>query len=315
MSEELHVIFGTGPLGQSVLHELQKRSKPVRMVNHSGKRPTDMPTDVEIVAGDAYNVDFTRQAVRGASVVYQCAQPQYWEWATKFIPLQEAILDGAVSAKAKFIVGDNLYMYGEVNGSIHEDLPTKADTHKGKVRAEAARRVLAAHQTGAVRAAIGRASDFFGPQVRDSAAGDRMFPPAVQGKAAEGLGNIDLPHTYTYIKDFGKALVMLGEHDEALGQAWHVPNPETVSTRRFMEMIYRDLDQPARIKSMGPTMLRLGGLFIPAAREMVEMMYEFNKPFVVDSSKFIKAFGDIATPLSDAIHQTTTWYKQDARLQ
>ena len=33
-----------------------------------------------------------------------------------------------------------------------------------------------------------------------------------------------MPHTHTYIPDFAKALVVLGERPEADGQAWHVPN-------------------------------------------------------------------------------------------
>ena len=312
MSNELHVIFGAGPLGQSVMRELLARGKTVRMVNHSGKRPGDVPETVKMIGGDAFNTDFTRQAAQNAAVVYQCAQPEYWEWPAKFIPLQDAILEGAASAGAKLIVGDNLYMYGEVDGPIHENLPWQATTRKGKVRAEAARRILAAHQSGKVRTALGRASDFFGPAVQGSAAGDRMFLPAMQGKAAEGMGNIDLPHTYTFINDFGKALVILGERDEALGQAWHVPNPETVSTRRFIELIFAALNQPVKIARMGALMLRIGGIFIPAAREMVEMMYEFQKPFVVDSSKFVKAFGNHATPLDEAIRQTVAWYRKQS---
>jgi nucleoside-diphosphate-sugar epimerase len=61
---------------------------------------------------------------------------------------------------------------------------------------------------------------------------------------------------------------------------------------------------------MGKTMLRIGGLFIPEAREMVEMAYEFEKPFVMDSSKFEMAFGMQATPLRQALSDTLDWYRQ-----
>jgi nucleoside-diphosphate-sugar epimerase len=283
---EIHMIFGTGPLGQSVMRELRKRGKTVRMANRSGKRPVGVPAEVEMIGGDAFNTDFTRHAARGAAVVYQCAQPEYTEWTAKFVPLQNSILEGAASAGAKLVVGDNLYMYGEVDGPIREHLPYAAATRKGKARAEAARQVLAAHQSGKVRAAIGRASDFFGPGVLDSACGDRMFLPVVQGKAAEGLGDLDAPHTYSFIDEFGKGLVVLGERDEALGQAWHIPNAETVSTRRFIELIFEDLGQPPKIKSMGRLMMAFGGLFIPPP-ESLEMM-RVRKPFVVDDSNTSK---------------------------
>jgi len=60
---------------------------------------------------------------------------------------------------------------------------------------------------------------------------------------------------------------------------------------------------------MGKTMMRIGGLFIPGARETVEMMYEFEKPFVVDSSQFERTFGMKATPIAEAVRATVDWYR------
>lgn len=306
--QDIHVIFGTGPLGMSVMRELLQRGVTVRMVNRSGK--AEVPQSVEIIAGDAYNTDFTRQVCYGATVVYQCAQPPYQEWVDKFPALQASILEGAASAGARFIVGENLYMYGEVNGPIHEDLPYNPHTRKGKVRAEMADAVLAAHQQGKVRAAIGRGSDFYGPGVLDSTLGERAILPALQGKSASLVGQLDIPHTYTVIDDFGKALVILGEQEAALGQAWHVPNPPTLTQRQLMTLFFEVIGQPPKMSGMGRWMMSIGGLFIPEARESVEMMYEFEKPFVVDHSKYARAFGDHATPHREAVRQTIDWYRK-----
>ena len=260
---ELHVIFGSGPLGQAVMRELVQRGKRVRLVNRSGKAPQDAYSGVQVIAGDAYNLDFTRQACQGAAVVYQCAQPQYQDWAEKFPLLQANILEGAASAGAKFIVGENLYMYGEVNGPIHEGLPYGAQTRKGRVRGEMAKAVLEAHRSGKVRAASARGSDFYGPEVLDSTLGDRAIIPALQGKSASLMGQLDLPHTYTYIDDFGKAMVILGERDDALGQAWHVPNPPTLTQRQLMTLFFDEIGKPPKMSGMGKLMLSLGGLFVP----------------------------------------------------
>jgi nucleoside-diphosphate-sugar epimerase len=306
---QLQVIFGTGPLGMSVMRALDQQGYKIKMVNRSGKAPQELPASVEIVGGDAYNQDFTRNVCTGASVVYQCAQPHYWEWSEKFPPLQASILEGAASASAKLIVGENLYMYGEVNGPIHEDLPFAARTRKGKVRGEMSRALLEAHQTGRVRAAMARGSDFYGPGVLDSALGDRAIFPALQGKTASLGGKLDLPHTYTYIRDFGKAMVILGQHDEALGQAWHVPNPPTLTQRELMTLFFEEIGKPPKMSGVSKLMMSLAGLFIPGARESVEMMYEFEKPFIVDSTKFIRSFGDIATAHQPAIRQTIAWYR------
>ena len=126
---------------------------------------------------------------------------------------------------------------------------------------------LAAHKAGKVRVALGRGSDFFGPWALDSGFGSRVFDPALAGKAASFGGKLDLPHTATYIGDFGDALVILGERDEALGQAWHVPSDRPqITQRQFAELLYRETGQPVKASGMGKTMMALGGLFIPGAR-------------------------------------------------
>jgi nucleoside-diphosphate-sugar epimerase len=309
-NQELHVIFGTGPVGQAVARELVKRGKTVKMVNRNGKKPDGVPEGVTVVAGDLFDANVAKKLAQGATHVYQCTNPPYDKWPELFPALQTSTLEAAATAGAKYIVMENVYMYGDTDGQpITEDLPYNAHTKKGKVRAQMTQDVLAAHQSGKVRATIARASDFYGPGVLESAAGDRVFGFALEGKAASVAGNLDAKHSYTYIDDIGKALVILGERDEALGQAWHVPNAEVTTTRQFIVLIFEVLGQPAKISAMGKMMMRIGGLFIPAAREIVEMMYEFEKDFVVDSSKFTKALGLQATPYREGIKATVAWYK------
>jgi hypothetical protein len=48
-------------------------------------------------------------------------------------------------------------------------------------------------------------------------------------------------------------------------------------------------------------MLRLVGVFVKPVREMVEMRYEFEEDFVVDSSAFTAHFGMQATSLEEAL--------------
>ena len=306
---ELHVVFGTGPLGRSVMNELVRRNKRVRMVSRGG-RMAETPTGVEVLAGDAYDPGAVRELTQGAAVVYQCAQPPYHQWVEHFPPLQAAVIQGVAPNGSKLVIGENLYMYGQVSGPIHEGLPYDAHTRKGRVRARMAEAALAAHQAGQVQVAIGRGSDFCGPWALGSTMGERAFYPAIAGKTAQLTGQLDLPHTYTYIEDFGRALVILGERDEALGGAWHVPNDQpAITQRQFMTLVFEEIGLPPKMSGMGRLMMRLGGLFIPEARETVEMMYEFEAPFVVDSSKFERAFGVQATPLREAIRATVAWYR------
>jgi nucleoside-diphosphate-sugar epimerase len=220
------------------------------------------------------------------------------------------VLEAAASAGAKLIAMENLYMYGPTEGRpLTEDLPYAPNTRKGRVRARMSEELMEAHSSGRVRVAIGRASDYFGPRVLVSAEGEQVFGRAVEGKSAQLAGDPDQPHTYTYVPDIGRGLAILAEREEALGQAWHLPSPETLTTRQFVELIFEVVGKPARVQAAPKILLRAMGLFNPGIRETIEMLYEFEEPFVVDHSKFEEAFGEQATPLKEAIGETVRWYR------
>jgi nucleoside-diphosphate-sugar epimerase len=281
MSNQKNIIFGTGPLGLWVMQTLAEKGAQVTLVNRKGKTEQKLPELVEIVAGDATDSSIVHQICKEADAVFHCAMPPYTEWPDKFPPLTKGILEGVSRAGAKLIYGDNLYMYGDTEGrSISENLPYAATGHKGKVRAEMAEMLLNAHKKEEVQVVIGRGSDFYGPQVVNSAFGEMFFKAALSGKPANLLGNIDLPHTYTYIKDFSKALVKLSENDKALGQIWHIPNATTMTTRQLVELVEK------------------------------EMMYEWEHPYIVDHSKFEQTLGADVTPHEVAIKETIAWYRQ-----
>lgn len=306
-----HVVLGTGAIGRAIANELVGRGESVRMVNRSG-RMAEVPAGVEVVASDLYDQARVREVTRGARVVYQSAQPNYFEWPEKFPPLQKSIIDGLTGSAIKLVIVENLYMYGATNGTpMTENMPHNAHTRKGKTRSEISKAALAAHRDGKLRVTMGRGSDFFGPWGLPTAVmGERTFYPLLNGKPARLIGNIDLPHTHTYIPDFGKALVTLGERSESDGQAWHVPNDiPQVTQREMVMMIAEEAGVELKMNKMGRLMMAIGGLFIPEAKETLEMMYEFEKPFIVDSGKFEKTFGIKATPMREAIKETVKWFK------
>ncbi len=311
-SQVLHVVFGAGPVGMAVMEALVSRGRRVRLVNRRGR--ASAPEGVELAAGDATDPATTRELCRGAAVVYNCTNPPYTKWPEMFPPLQAGILAGAASAGARLVAMENVYMYGPTGGQpLTEDLPYAAATRKGRVRARMAEDLLAAHQAGRVQVAIGRASDFFGPRALLAAMGERVFYPALAGKAAQTMGNLDLPHTQTYISDIGQGLVILGEREEALGQAWHLPSPETVTTRQFIEMVFEETGYPPKIQVLPKFMLKILSLFNPMMRELEEMLYEFEEPFILDQTKFEQAFGNHATPLREAIRTTVAWYRHNPK--
>lgn len=305
-----HVILGTGAIGRAVAEELVQRGESVRMVNRSGKMD-EAPAGLEVIASDLYEPDKVREVTRAAEVVYQASQPPYSEWTQKFPLLQKSILDGLAGSSAKLVLIENVYMYGDTRGEpMTEATPHQAHTRKGRVRREISRAAFAAHNEGRLRVTAARGGNFFGPWGTDSTMGARVFYPLLHGKPAQLIGRTDIPHTHTYIKDFGKALVILGEREEANGQSWHVPNDQPkMSQGEIVRLFAEEAGVEPKMSSMGKLMMSIGGLFIPEAKETVEMMYEFESPFIIDSSKFEKTFGIKATPIREAMKETVAWYK------
>ncbi|MFA9453000.1 MAG: NAD-dependent epimerase/dehydratase family protein [Candidatus Aminicenantaceae bacterium] len=305
---ELHVIFGAGPVGLAVMDELLSIGKQVRLVTRSGL--AEVPDGVDVVGGDAADLEVSERACQGAAVVYSCCSPPYDKWPEYFPPLLNGIIVGAVHAGAKLVSMENLYMYGQTKGKpVAEDLNYDALTRKGMIRARMAEELASAHQSGRIRVVSARASDFFGPRALNAAMGDRVFYPALAGKKVQVLGNPDLLHTMTFVPDIAKALVLIAEKDEALGKAWHIPSPETVTTREFIERVFADAGNKPRIKTVPRFMVKVMGAFLPVMRELHEMLYMWEEPFVVDHSKFEAAFGFKATPLDEAITQTVEWFR------
>lgn len=309
MADEVHVVLGTGPAGLATVDELLIRGREVRAINRSGM--ADVPSDVEVRGGDLTDPDFAAAAVAEASVVYQCLGLPYERWAEDFPPIQDAVIDAVAGADAKLVVLENCYMYGPPGGKhLTENHEYRATTRKGIIRADMARAVMAAHESEQIQATIGRASDYFGPRSGgQSNLGDRVIPAALDGLAARVFGDPRLPHTYTFLPDIGMGLAMLGEHDAALGQIWHLPNPDTRTTKRVVEMIFEEAGHAPKIKSISRMQLRIAGTKNRDARELLEMMYQFEEAFIVSSVKFEDTFGIRGTKLREAVRRTVEWYR------
>ncbi len=308
---ELHVVFGTGPVGLTLTDVLLAQGKRVRLINRSGRAA--VPDGVELIAADATNPDTAKELCRGAAVVYHCANVPYIEQYEVIPRLHNSLIAGAGEAGAILVVTDTLYMYGETHGQpMTEDTPHAATTRKGRMRAQVAENYLQAHRSGTVQVALGRAADFFGPRVFNSALGERVFPPALAGRSAQVLGNVDLPHSFSYMGDVARGLATLGERPEALGRDWLLPVAPAVTTREMVRLIGAAIGHPVRIQALPKFMVQAVGLFNPQMRELVEMFYQYTEPQIVDSRRFEEAFGWRATPTEEAIRKTVDWFRARA---
>jgi nucleoside-diphosphate-sugar epimerase len=309
MTEDpLHVVFGTGQVGRAVANLLAESGHTVRAV--SRQRPSDLAKGVDWRSVDVTDAEAAIEAGAGATVIYQFLNAPYTRWPQMFPPLQRNVLAAAERGDALLVSLENVYGYGPTDGRpMTEDLPLAATTSKGGTRAKMSEELLSCAQAGRVRIAIGRASDFFGAGVTDSTLGSRFFGNALAGNRADFIGNPNLRHTYSYVPDMAAALVTLGTDERAVGQIWHLPGPETVTTRALLGLIADQINHQVKMRIVPKNMLRVLGLVSPMMRELAEMSYEFEQPFILDTSKYESTFTTKTTPLSTAVSDTIAWYQ------
>jgi len=304
-----HVIVGAGPVGSSTALLLADAGHDVRLVTRSGGGPGD--PRIEQVALDASDDAALTRVTDGAAALYNCANPAYHRWPTDWPPIAASLLSTAETTGAVLVTMGNLYGYGPVDHPMTEADPLATTGTKGQVRAAMWRDALAAHDAGRVRATEARASDFVGNGANGHL--DRVVPRVLAGKGARVLGDPDAPHSWTYVPDVARTLVVLGADERAWGRPWHVPSNPPCSQREAIAELARAAGvAPVKVGTVPPWALKAAGVFSPLMRELQETRYQFDRPFVLDSSAAITAFGLEPTPWDEVVSATVAWYRPDA---
>lgn len=290
------VVLGAGPVGSAVVQALLDRAHEPSVVTRSGSAVPGATA----VAADLSDPAAAATALADATIVFSTVQPAYHRWVQEFPALQASIVAACQTVDVPLMVVENLYGYGPHDGPLRESTPMRPTTKKGTVRTEMWRALEAAAANGLDMAVV-RASDFIGPGVEGSAFGDRFFAPLAKGKPTTTIGNLDALHSVTFVPDLAEALVRVAEDEASWGRAWHAPSAPAVTQRHLAQMAAHAIGAEAQIKTTPIWLLRMVGPFIKAAGETVEMAYEFDSDFVVDSSAFTEYFGMDATPLDRSI--------------
>ncbi len=295
----IHSIVGAGQVGSRLADLLVADGHQVRQISRRGQH---VPGAAGISA-DASDLAALTAATAGSDVIYNCVNPAYHRWPQDWPPIAENLLQ--VARDKVLVTLSNLYGYGPVAGTITPDLPLAATTRKGQVRAQMWDRALQAHAAGDVCAVEVRGSDFIGETGQQVTFGSRVVGNLRVGKSVTLLGRLDMPHTWTYTGDVATTLAVVAADDRAHGHAWHVPS----NAPRTQAQVVADLAdvlevRVPKVRTVGPVILRTMGLVNPAMGELVEMLYEFEQPFVMDSTPTQSAFGLKPTPWETVIEQT-----------
>lgn len=303
LSPRTFTIVGAGAVGSGTALLLADAGHTVRLVTRSGSRPDH--ARIERIAADATDIARLTEITQGSHALYNCANPPYDKWADAWPPLSAAFLAVAEATDARLVTMGNLYGYAP-GAPMRATDPLDPPTKKGAIRTQMWDDALAAHEAGRVRVTEARASDYVGPGLGETAhLGDRCVPRVLAGKKVSLVGDVDAPHSWSYIGDVCATLVTLGTDDRALGRAWHVPTLAPMSSRAMVAAMAEaaGLDTP-KVGSIPRVAIRAIGLVVPAMREMVEMLYQFESSFVIDSAETTDVFGLQPTPLAEQMAAT-----------
>lgn len=306
-----HVIVGAGQVGAHLAERLTARGHDVVVVTRSGSGPEG----VERIAADVADRTRLTQITKGADALYNCVNPQYHRWVQDWPPMAASFLGAAEDTGAVLVTLSNLYLYGPVDGPMTEDLPLAAPGTKGQVRAKMSQDAFAAHKAGRIRTTELRPSDYYGPRSTDQAyiGETRFVKPLLAGKRVLYFSDPSVPHSWTYLPDVAEALAIAGTDERALGRVWHVPTAPAVSTLEVAERLCAIAGAPKpRVTEVPRAVFRALGLFSPLLKELRETRYQFDEPYVLDSSAFQATFGMAPTPLDDALETIIAAYRKSA---
>ena len=300
----MQTILGSGGIiGIELAKELTKYTKNIRLVS---RNPQKINPEDELFTADLTKVEEVLKATEGSEIVYLTVGLKYSikVWQNTWPVIVKNVIDACVKHKSKLVFFDNIYMYDkDYLNPMNEETPINPPSKKGIVRAKIAQMVLNAGKEQGLQVLIARAADFYGPGIKgNSVLTEIVFNNLKKGKKASWLGSIKHKHSFTYTPDAGKALAMLGNDPDAYGQVWHLPTtPDPFTGKEWIENIAKELGVKPKYQIASKFMVRLLGLFVPVMRELVEMIYQYDRDYVFDSTKFETKFNFKPTPYLEGI--------------
>jgi nucleoside-diphosphate-sugar epimerase len=303
------ILGAGGAISNELVKLLAAGKQPFRLV---GRNPRTVPGAKETVAANLTDTVQAIDAVAGSKIVYLLVGLKYDHklWQEMWPRIMSNTIEACKRAGAKLIFFDNVYMYGKLNGPMTEETPFNPCSRKGEVRAKIATAFINEWKAGALTGMIARSADFYGPDARTGIPNVLFFEPLSKKQKASWLVNDSVPHSFTYTPDAAQSLVQLAERESAWNQTWHVPTtPQPPTGKEFVRLVAKEFGAPVNYRVLNRPMIRIAGWFHPPVAETYEMLYQYDSPYLFDSSKFASEFGFAGTPYADGIRTTATSYK------
>lgn len=301
------ILGANGTIGSVLARELRTYTNKIRLVS---RNPVKVNDSDELFPADLSQPGLVEKAVEGSDVVYLVVGFDYKVkvWEEKWPVLMRATIDACIKHKAKLVFFDNVYMYDmTVIPHMTEDSAINPPSKKGAVRKLIAQMILDEVKAGNLRALIARSADFYGPHNEKSFVNEVVYKNIKKGKSANWFINADKKHSFTFTPDAAKATALLGNTDDAYNQVWHLPTDKNSLTgKEFIQLFAEEMKTVTKVSVMPMWLIKVLGIFIPIMKEMPEMMYQYDRDYFFDSSKFDKRFDFKTTSYHDGVKMTVS---------
>lgn len=299
------ILGGNGTIGSVLAKELTKYTNSIRLVS---RHPKKVNATDELFPADLSDPEQVEKAIAGSEVVYLLVGFEYTlkVWQDKWPKLMRASIDACIKHHAKLVFFDNVYLY-DIGAIPHmtEDSPINPPSKKGMVRRQIADMLMTAVKSGKLTGLIARSADFYGPSNDKSFLIEVVYKNIKRGKKPNWFIKADKKHSFTYTPDAAKATAILGNTADAYGQVWHLPTDKNSLTGKEMISLFtKEMNVADKVFVLPMWLLKLLGLFIPLMKEMPEMMYQYDRDYVFDSSKFQEYFNFSPTSYQQGVKET-----------
>jgi len=186
---------------------------------------------------------------------------------------------------------------------MDENTLVSPSSKKGKVRATIAQMMLDSIANGSLTALIARSADFYGPGIeKNGMIREMIFKKFAAGEKANWLCSFNHKHSATYTPDAAIATALLGNTEDAYNQIWHLPTASNPPTgKEWIELIANEMNVKPKGQLAPKFLVYVMGLFMPLMKEMVEMLYQYDRDYIFDSKKFEERFNFKPTPYLEGI--------------
>lgn len=293
------ILGSNGQIGQEIAKEIySKYTKNIRLVS---RKPQKIHDTDELIPADLLKYEDTYKAIEGSEIVYFAVglPPDSEMWEKRFSIIMENVIKACQETNSKLAFFDNTYMYEKNDNVQVESSPFKAKGRKSKVRAEMANMLLTAMEDKTIDAVIGRAPEFYGPDLTQSITNSMIFNRVKEDKRAIVPLSDSVLRTLIWTPDASRALALLGNTPDAYGETWHLPTDSSITYRNLINKVENITNKKVNYTVLPMWMFKVGSLFNKQVKELVELLPRYKYDNIFKSQKFKKQFPDFKTTTFD----------------